>query len=71
MYVYDIPASSTVELEDTTRPVKTEGSQTADEVNKDAPNKHRNAQSPRFFQLYMGHDDDIVRRLCYFGPNEA
>ena len=23
------------------------------------------AKSPRFFQLYMGHDDDIVRRSEY------
>lgn len=45
-----------------------EGADTKNESNSvhqyDGPNRG-NAKSPRFFQLYMGHDDEIVGlRLC-------
>ncbi|GJJ14650.1 hypothetical protein Clacol_008916 [Clathrus columnatus] len=66
VYTYDVPSSSTVELEDTTRPVKTGDAvgQSKSQRNAGAhtsSNAQQQAKSkgPRFFQLYMGHDDDI------------
>lgn len=71
VYAYDVPASSTVELEETTRPVQS-GDRDANPNRREEPapspgsNKHeKNAKSPRFFQLYMGHDDDIVMELPF------